>query len=477
MSQKTISLLHSQGEQEETDESKRLGSNPPLKTLASLSLGPILSEIGSSTYGIVDAIWVGKSLGTQGMSASGSVFALVYLAHGFTFFISVALNSQLGYLHGKKKISEIPNVLLDILRMAIFFGFLVPFILLPSAHSIMKLIGISETNQKNGFLYLLPMVSAFIITSTLQFLSSIFQASGHSLKYGLVQFSINVIDMLLFDPVMLLVFHTQIWGSSLATILAQLCVLIILIVVYRKKNIITIPKDYKWFGKPSPHSYSAFKVGLSALIAQIAMTLPSVVIQKYLSLSSHAIGVSTEVMGVWTIMGRVYHLVEMVTSAMSKSFLPAGSYAFGSKNGTRYLWLVFHIWWIGVSWALICSFAFSFFPDKICKIWTSDTSFSYWLTKMIPPSVYTAPLMPLRAAVTAILQSTKRGHQASLLNFLAQLVALPLFSSILYFTKKDDPIRIVYCYIFSDSTAFILSILFAISPLKQIRSFIHNQNA
>lgn len=467
MKEKLVSL-----ELTENEESRRLGSYSPLKTLGMLALGPILSEIGSSLYGVIDGIWVGKTLGKAGMSAEGSIFALQYISRGFSSLILVSVNSKLGYLYAQKNSSEIPIVLLDIFRFTILLGILAPLILLPFAHPILSLIGISQTNQKNGFLYLLPMLSCYVVTGIFQFLTAILQANGYSLYYGFAQLSVNLIDMFIFDPLFLLYFKTNIWGSSLSTILSQLIVLIVIFVIFYRKKIIHIPEKYNWFGLFSKESRSALKVGFSAFITQLAMTLPAILIQKYLSLSSKRIGASTEVMGVWHIMGRVYHIVEMVMTAISRSFIPAASFAFGSMRGKRFFKLTFHILWIGTTWAAICSFAFAVFPEQICSIWSPDPAFNYYLKKMIPLNVYTAALMPTRAAVSAVLQSMKRGNEASLLNFLAQLVASPIYSSILYFTKNDDPIRIVWCYVFSDSTAFLLSLFFAISPYKTIKSFL-----
>ncbi|OHT12863.1 MatE family protein [Tritrichomonas foetus] len=469
-------ILDTETTKTEEEESKRLGGDPPLKTLGKLALGPVLSEIGSSTYGVVDGVWVGKMLGKEGLSAAGSVFVLQYIVHGFSSFIQVSLNSKLGYLYGKKSSARIPCVLVDIFRISILLGLIVPALLLPLAHPVMNLIGISEKNQTNGFLYLLPVCSGFLITALFHFSCAILQANGLSLHYGIAMLTTNVIDMCIFDPLFLVAFKTKIWGSSLATIISNLIVFIIVIVYLTKKKLFIIPEDYKWFGSFSHDTLSASKVGLSAFITQIAMTLPAVLIQKYLSLSSHEIGVSTEVMGVWHIMARVYHVVEMIMTAMARAFIPAASFAYGSSKGKRFLLLAVHILWIGVSWAAICSFSFSVFPVQICRIWTDDSTFMTWLEKMIPPSVYTAALSPMRATVSAILQSMKRGHSASLLNFLAQFVAIPTFASILYFTKKDDPVRIVWCYVFSDSTAFLLSLLFAISPIKEIMSLFKNEN-
>ena len=460
-------------------ENMRLSGRPPLTTLLILALGPIMSEVGSSLFGVVDGIWVGKTLGKDGLSAAGSVFVLDYIVTGFNNFITIAVNSEVGYLHGKNASDKIPHVLFDIFRIVIFFGFLIPAILLPLTYPIMKLIGISESHQVNGFMYFLPTGSCYLITGLFYFLCAILLANGLSFHFGLAQLVANLLALGAFDPLFLVAFKTKIWGSSFSKIVSYLFVVLFLLFYLMKKKLLfekNSLKQYNWFGGFQSETKSALKVGLSALITQLAMTLPSVVMQKYLSLSSHAIGCSVEVMGVWSIMARVYHVVEMVMTAMARAFIPAASYAYGSHKAKRFFLLIFHILWIGILWASICSFAFSVFPEQICKIWSDDPSFSKWMKEMIPPSVYTAPLMPVRAAVSAILQSMKYGNRASILNFLGQFVATPTYSSILYWTKKDDPVRIVWTYVFSDSTAFLLAILFAISPLKKVYDMYKNEN-
>ena len=176
-------------------------------------------------------------------------------------------------------------------------------------------------------------------------------------------------------------------------------------------------------------------------------------------------------------MSRVYNVCTMIMGTATSAFRPAASYAFGSGLGTRLMWLAVHIFWIGTVWAVICSVGFGVFPGEICSIWSSDDKFTEWLKMMIPPSVYTAALTPLRAVVSSLFQCMKRGNMASSLHFFAQLVALPVISTILYVTKKDDPVRIVWCYVYTDITAFIISALYAIVPVKMIREMIKKEGS
>ena len=461
----------------EIEEKYRLGGRKPLKTLIFLVAGPILSRIGSTTYDIVDSVWVNKAFGKSGLSWIGCVFVLQYLIHGFSQMLHVSVSSKLGYLHAQRLSHKIPRVLYDLFRVALVMCMIVPALILPLAKPLMKWMEFGEESRAKGFLFLIPLSAGYISTSMYYLSCGVLQASGFSVYYGIAHLASAVLNMAVFDPLFLFGFETGIWGVSLASVLSDLVVAMCVIIFVKKRRVIQSPAKPLWFfQKFSKHTHSALKSGFSAFVNQVAMTLPCVLIQKYLSSAASAEGVKTEVMGVWHIMARVYTMCTMVMSAFVSAFLPAASFAYGGGFGERLLWLSFHIFWIGTIWSTICSVAFSVFPRQICSIWSSDESFSDWLEKMIPPSVYTAFLTPMRSVVSALLQSMKRGNMASILNFLAQLVALPVFSSILYFTGKDKPARIVWCYVYTDSFAFVVSCCFAIIPIREIRRMIKGRS-
>ena len=80
-------LIAEQKEQSVSDEAKRLGSRPPLKTLAILSVGPLISQITSSMYGIVNTVWVSKAIGEKGMTAVSTYLVFDSIGRAFGFFL------------------------------------------------------------------------------------------------------------------------------------------------------------------------------------------------------------------------------------------------------------------------------------------------------------------------------------------------------------------------------------------------------
>jgi hypothetical protein len=77
---------------------------------------------------------------------------------------------------------------------------------------------------------------------------------------------------------------------------------------------------------------------------------------------------------------------------------------------------------------------------------------------MIPPSVYTAPIIPVRVITGCLLQVTSHGMSASVINIIGQFIAIPVISTILYFTDKTNPVRLVWCYVYSDAAATVAAL-------------------
>jgi hypothetical protein len=67
---------------------------------------------------------------------------------------------------------------------------------------------------------------------------------------------------------------------------------------------------------------------------------------------------------------------------------------------------------------------------------------------------------------------TSHAQYASIVNIIGQLVAIPIFSSILYYTDKTDPARILWAYVYSDIVGLIAAGAFALIPGFEIRKMI-----
>jgi Na+-driven multidrug efflux pump len=363
-------------------------------------------------------------------------------------------------------------VIFDVLRATFIMSLIVPALILPIARPVIGFLSKHESAKHDGFLFLLPLASGFLVTGLFRLSVGVLQAHGHSVRYGLAGLASSVLNFAVFDPLFLVGLKTGLWGASLATVSSDLIVGVIVWIWLIRKQMIVFT-GYRWFGKFSPEGRSALRVGLSALVTEVAEILPAAVYQKFLSAAAAAAGASRDVMGVYSLMNRIFNIVAMMKSTLVTAFLPEASFAYGARDAGRLIRLAFHFLWISVLWATVTGEAFAFFPVQLCRLWDAEPQFAGWIAKMVPRSVYTAPLISVPSVVAALLQAMKRGGLASVIPVVGQSVALPACSAALYFTGKTDPARLVWALAVQDAAGFIISVI--VLPYRKLREMLREE--
>ncbi|EAY20848.1 hypothetical protein TVAG_436720 [Trichomonas vaginalis G3] len=460
----------------ERDASKDIYSLSPFKTLMLLSVGPIIFELSSSVMEIVEAFWVGKYIGKIGLSSIGCVFVPYSFLIGFSNMVFVSITHKISSLQGTKSLGTIPELSFDIFRLTIILALLAPIFVLPIIKPIFWFLNTNEKISHNGFLYMIPLTCGFLSTGLLQLLTGIVYANGHPILYSLFYILQNLLVICVFEPIFILWAKVSVIGVALSIICSNILTDIIILIYIKVKH-----PDYisfqcnRMFKKFHPESLATIKIGISAFIIQIALSIPSAAIQKFLSLSAHKYGNVTEVMAMWSLLPRIYHILSCIPFAFQKSLLIAASYAYSSGNNRR-LWIFF---WISI--AICCTysglsgFLFAFFPRIAIYLWSNEKTFSDIIPKYVPPSTYSGILIPIYFLGSTLLQSVKSSRYATISNMIGKLISLPSFGAILYYTNKQAPYNIIWAYGISDlisALAIINSTI--IIKFKKLRDISHD---
>jgi len=427
-----------------------------------------MSQMSQAFYGFVDSLWVSKTIGKDGMTVFGAVFVVDFIAASFANYFGAGLTARTSYLFGKKMVNECSQLYVDFIRICLFTGILVPLLVLPIVKPIIMWFGADQKIADMSFIYMIPSTVGSFITFLFMIGCGLIQATGRSTLYGVIQLVAFVLNMLVFDPLLLYYLKTPMWGASLATILSQLFpAIFVTIRIFSGKY--AIQPKMKMFLKPiSKETWAAMSVGFSSWIASVSLTIPQVLMQKYFNNASLAIGEYNTMIMIWAVMEKLYLITGGICVAFGQSTLPSVSFAFGANRLNRVLRIGLHALW--VSTMLSCAFAGAIilFPRKIAKIWSSDPHYLNWAEKTIPVMFYCAPFFAIQYIIPAVLQGMKKVFSSTALSILTLLIPLPVFSSLLYFTNKRDPIRIIYTFTCNDIYSFIMCILFSIIPFKEL---------
>jgi len=450
------------------EEHMRLGGRKAFITLMHLSTGPLVSQISAALYSIADQIWVARTIGDVGMAAISAFTILDTFSRAFGFFLSVAASSRISALMGEGKGSLASRILVDLLRIALLCGIIIPLIFIPVAKPMARWFGADEGLVNMGYEYILPCLSFAFIQCIFQLLCGVLQAEGRTMMFGVVQVCASLLNVIVFDPLFLLFTDMGLKGASIATIVSESTMMLILLIMFINGKFSTRIESKYLFMKPAVDTWPAVKVGLSMLIANLSVAVPDVIMRKYIGSIVEGTTEFNDVMAAFNAFGRIFLIENAVMVAFTMGMLPAASYAFAAERYKRVMLLFFHATWVTLIWSLFNEIMCVFFSFYVVRIFSTTPSFVKWAGEMVRAANYMILFTPTQYLVTTLLQSLGMGLTASIFGISTQLIPIPMFGTILFFTNKTDIIRLMKAYTCNDALSLLISLLFLISPMKML---------
>ena len=460
---KSFFILVSKAESEE----RTLSYYSPLKTILILSSGPLLAQLVEALYGVIGSFWVSRTIGEEGITVYGAVNVIDFLPYAVSNMLSAGICIRIAYLFGEGKREECSQVFCDFLRIAVIAGLVLPAIVLPSVKPLIKWFGSDDHIANKCFQYMIPSTCGSTFNNLYLCACGLLQACGHPYLYGFMQVLTCVLSGLVFDPILLVWLKLPIWSASLASILAQTISAGILLIMTFCGKLSINPELKMLIKKPSRESWMGFKLSISSFLGSLGYFLPIVVIQKYINQAANRIGKYNVIMAIWGINEKINQIVGAFCGGFQTGLVPGCSYAFGAKRLNRMVRIFFHSLWIPTIIVTLISVVLIFAPDKVSSIWSKDPEFLHWSKILVPRIYYLTFLFPIQYVAVGFIMSMQRERLAAILSFISYLFPLPIYSSVLYYSKKNDPARIFYSYPLMDITASIIFVIAIISPVRK----------
>ena len=331
----------------------RLGGRMPFTTLVILSIGPVISQIFSSLFGVFNSLWVTKYIGSEGLEVFGAAFVIDYIMIGFAQYLMISINIRISYLYGEKASDKCGQLFVDFLRLALVFGSITACIIIPVTKPLTKWLGAPDHLADMCFNYVIPEASLSCISYLYMIGCGVLQAEGHSMYFCFAQTATFVLNILVFDPIFFIWLKTPIWGCTLATAISQFIVGSIVNFLILRGTFSFKPKAKMFVSKFTSETGQALLVGIPELVMELSLSIPLIMMQKYIEKASNAIGIFAEAMESWALTQRLYTFTEAFELGFVFGMLPAASYAYGAKRYNRVLKLTLHLLWLAT---LISSF-------------------------------------------------------------------------------------------------------------------------
>lgn len=441
------------------EERRRFSRLKPLPTLLILSIGPLLTSVGTALHDSCDLLVISEAYGSYGVSVAGLSSLLRFFCVGISLFFGTAATIKISTLIGQNRQQEAKQVIADLFRIAIIVSIPMAVVIYFIAEPVLKYMNCPEFIRKDSISYILPIIITLPTTVMLQLSMGVIQGEGRSILCGIFQLGVFILNCCVFAPIIEIAAKAPIkWSGVPYTLAHGIPGIILMVLIFQK--VFSIKPTWSMWAKPFGHEiWDALKNASSFLIFLLANTFPPMLLMHYLLGAASSIGQLENVNNSFNVLMKVQAFVNSFSTGIAQGFMTSGSYCHGAREINRWVKLLL--------WALIISFVVQVIfipiivpkPWIVAKIWLNTPEEQYYSNLIIRIPFYTNFLFCVNEVANACCMSVGKGW-APYVPAVVKGVLTIVASIGLYYTGKSDPVRIVYVYNILDGATFIIDVVF-----------------
>ena len=452
---------------QESARNNPLGSESIPKLIARFSVPAIISMLVNALYNIVDQIFIGQGIGTNGIAATNIAFPLVTICTALALLLGIGAASNFSLLLGKKEPERASYVIGNALTamlicsgvllvlamvflepMLVFFGATADVMVYARPYTLITNIGIP-----------------FLIFTTGG--CHIIRADGDP-RFSMICLVSGATFNFIFDPVFMFVFDMGIEGIALATTLSQVLTAV-LAGFYMLRKFKSVPLRKQHLRLRLDYIRMLCTLGAASFFNQIAMTVVQIslnnTLRHYGALSIYGSEIPLACVGVVSKLNVVFI---SITIGIAQGCQPIIGYNYGAKQYARVRKTYLYALFLASITSVLAFLAFQLFPRQIISIFGtgSDLYFEFAIQylRVFMIMTFINGIQPVTATFFTSIGKARLGIFMSLTRQV--LVLLPLILILPLFMGIDG---IMYTGPIADVAAVTLAIVFALRELKLLK--------
>ena len=427
-----------------------LGKDPIPTLVIKLAIPTMIAQFVNVLYAIVDRMYIGNipQIGDTALAGVGVCSPIITLLTSFGTLIGIGGSVLVSIRLGEKRIKQAQQILSNCFFMLIILSISLTVLFLLSKEKLLYWFGASSITfpYANTFLTIYTFGTFFALMAL--GMNYFIICQGYS-TIGMCSVLIGAILNILLDSIFIFIFHMEVAGAALATVISQFvsCVFVLSFLFSKKSQIqisfsgysLSIMKQVLSIG------FSPFMILATDNVLIIAL---NTILQKYGNTEGDMLIASA------TIVQSYMTLITAPMLGITSGTQPLLSYNYGAKNEYRVQKGIQTILIVCLLFTSIMFLSSRFLPSYFVRLFTNDPNYiqlSIWGIK-----VFTLSIIPLSLQYTFVdsltaLSATKVSLFLSLTRkslFLLLTILLPL-----YFTARSA----FYAEPLSDFIASILS--------------------
>ena len=278
-------------------------------------------------YNTVDAIIVGRYVGTQALAAVGSTGSLISLICGFFIGVSAGATVVLSQFFGARDRAGVSKALHAGIVLAVALGLVTTVLGVGAGPAILKLIKTPESCLDDATLYARIYFSGAVASVVYNMGSGILRAMGDS-RRPLIFLIVTCVANIALDILCVVVLDWGVAGAAAATVMAQTISAVLVILTLRK-----LPEDIRLeagkLGIDPALLGRILSVGVPAGLQFITFDLSNLLVQS----SINSFGAVT--MAAWTAFGKADGITWMISGAFGIAVTTFVGQNYGARKYDR----------------------------------------------------------------------------------------------------------------------------------------------
>ncbi len=412
-----------------------LAEAPIGKMMLTYAIPCIISLLVAALYNIVDQIFIGWGVGSEGNSATSIVFPLTVFALAIATMIGDGACSYVSICLGRKDTESAHQTVGNAIVLVLASSIVLMLIYLIFQAPILQLFGatdaVSEVTRsyaKDYFTYIAIGVPFYMFG---QAVNPIIRSDGNP-QIAMAATLAGAIANIILDPIAIFILHWGVVGAAVATVAGQIITAVISLVYLTKMkrvhlSLSSFPLKGVLMKHFIPLGFTSFLSQFSLVLSMAAMNN---MISKYGSVSIFAENGSADTpMAVVGIVMKFFQIMISIVVGMAAGCIPIVGFNYGAGKKDRCQSIMKRLLLCEFLVGVVALLIFELFPTQLISMFGTDYSETYFTFAKYAFRIYlcAVPLDCVCKASFIFLQSLDRPVQSTALSLIREVVlAVPL---------------------------------------------------
>ena len=337
----------------------------PYKLILAMALPIMMGNIFQQLYSTVDAIIVGRYLGSSALAAVGSTTSIYFVILWFVCGLSNGYAVVLAQNYGAKEYDKLRKGVFNAILLAVSVTVAVTVFWLVILRPFMALLKYPDEIFESAVLYLTVMVAGVIATMFYNLCAAILRAMGDS-RTPFVFIIISSVLNIVLDLIFIRVFNWGVFGAAFATVLSQaVSGLMCAVHMYRHFEIIRFRREDMHFDRDISKKMLSYGIpsGLSGIVTAIGIMVLQVAINVY----------GTTIIAGYTAAIKIQNFVEIPFMAFSMTMVSYSGQNLGANEYDHMHLGYIHCMVMGVLLSIFLGAVVFFFGGRLASLFVDKS--------------------------------------------------------------------------------------------------------